>query len=169
LNIVLNKLIILLLLRESTFEQCRRNRGGARGGQAPPSFGKCPFFGCKVPIFSVKKIIKIAFFSLSALLKTSIYVIFGKILKFGGKIPYTRKIFMYFRKFFFVFRKNYGMSGKFFWPPKWYTDRNIFGWGGGSPTKKCLSALFFRKVPLRAWPPQLFEASYDPAFEHCTY
>ena len=35
--------------------------------------------------------------------------------------------------------------------------------GGGSPTKKFLSALFFRKVPLRAWPPQLFEASYAPA------
>jgi hypothetical protein len=43
---------------------------GTGGGARPPSFGKCPFFGCKVPFFSVKKIIKIAFFSLSALLKT---------------------------------------------------------------------------------------------------
>ena len=41
----------------------------------------------------------------------------------------------------FVFRKNCGMSGKFFWLPKWYTDRKFF-WrrgGGGGRRKKILS------------------------------
>jgi hypothetical protein len=28
--------------------------------------------------------------------------------------------------------------------------------------KKILDALFFRKVPLKAWPPQFLEASYTP-------
>ena len=37
-----------------------------------------------------------------------------------------------FLKNFIVFRKNWGMSGKIFWLPKWYTDRKFFGDGGGS-------------------------------------
>jgi hypothetical protein len=33
--------------------------------------------------------------------------------------------------------------------------------------KKILDALFFRKVPLKAWPPQLLEASYAPVEKSC--
>ena len=130
---------------------------GGAGGPGPPSLGSALFLVAKCPFFPGKKFIKIAFFSQSALLKTSIYVISGKMLKFWGKMSYIMKIFSYFRKIFFVFRKN-GMSGKFFWPHKWYTDRNFFGDGGGgggrSPKKIKLSALFFfEKFPSEPGPP----------------
>ena len=85
-----------------------------------------------------------------------------------------RKIFMYFRKIFFVFSKNCGMSGKFFWPPKWYTDQNFFGdggreGGGGHPKKIFKSPFFFEKCPSEPAPPQLFEASYAPARGYVIY
>jgi hypothetical protein len=59
--------------------------GGARGGQAPQVLGSALFLVSKCPFFLGKKFIKIAFFRQSALLKTSIYVIYGKMLKFFGK------------------------------------------------------------------------------------
>jgi hypothetical protein len=96
--------------------------------------GSALFLVAKCPFFPGKKLIKIAFFSQSALLKTSIYVISGKMLQFGGKMSYMLKIFSYFRKIFFVFRKN-DISGKNFSPPKWYTDRKFFGDGEGSQKK----------------------------------
>ena len=110
-----------------------------------------------MPFFSVKKIIKIAFFSLSALLKTSIYVIFGKMLKFRGKIPYMRKIFMYFRKNFSYLGKTMVCPEKFFDPLNG-TLTEIFLAGGGVTNKKNFKCPFFPKSAN-----QLFEASYAPA------
>jgi hypothetical protein len=76
----------------------------------------------------------------------------------------------------FNFGEKYHICGNFlgktvvcpekFCDPQNGTLTEIFlatGGGEGSHPKKIfLSALFFRKVPLRAWPPQLFEASYAP-------
>ena len=63
-------------------------------------------------------------------------------------------MFSYLRKNV-VYPENFsGMSGKFFgddFPPV----AKISG-------KKFLDALFIRKVPLKACPPQLLEASYAP-------
>jgi hypothetical protein len=81
-------------------------------------------------------------------LKTTIYVIFGKMFKFRGKIPYI------------IFDPQNGTLTEIFLAT---------GGGGvalGSSKKIFLGALFFRKVPLRAWPPQLFEASYAPALNN---
>jgi hypothetical protein len=46
-----------------------------------------------------------------------------------------------------------GMSGKFLWDNLLPPVANFSG-------KKFLDAFFIRKVPLKAWPPQLLEASY---------
>jgi hypothetical protein len=55
---------------------------------------------------------------------------------------------MLFKENFFLFREKYHISGKCF--------------GISLNNIKFLDALFFRKVPLKAWPPQLLEASYAP-------
>jgi hypothetical protein len=73
----------------------------------------------------------------------------GKFFGISGKIfSYSGKNGIYPKNFF-------GMSGKYVGddlPPV----VNISG-------KNFLDALFFRKVPLKAWSPQLLEASYAPA------
>jgi hypothetical protein len=122
--------------------------GGGRGGQAPPSFAKCPFSGSKVPFSWVKNVIKIAFFAQRALLKTWIYVISENFFSFPEKLSYIRKIFWYIRKIFFIFRKKYDISWKFF----------------GMSRKIFLHALFYSKSASQRLPPpaQLLEASYDP-------
>jgi hypothetical protein len=90
---------------------------------------------------------------------------------------YIRKILDKWRKLvmsgkFFNVTKNFGMSGKIFWPLKWYTDRNFFGDGGGSGggwrrspkkifqvTKKflrrpCRKLFFGLSEKYSPWPPQ---------------
>jgi hypothetical protein len=74
---------------------------------------------------------------------------------------------MSFPKFFFHFRKNYHISGKFFGIPG-----NFFSYLGKNRTYPenvfvCREKNFYmpfsiRKVPLKACPPQLLEASYAP-------
>jgi hypothetical protein len=85
--------------------QGRRNRGGARGGQAPQALA---------------------------------------------------------RKFFSYLGKIGVCPEKIFDSQNGTLTENFLATGGGGRRKKFLSALFFLKVPLRAWPPQLFEASYAP-------
>ena len=121
--------------------QGRRNRRG--GGQAPPSFAKCPFFGSKVPFSCVKNVIKIAFANL---------IIIGNIC-----------IYMLFPENFFISGKNiiYPENFLVLYPEKFFETSTL-----PSPTfpgKNFYMPFFIRKVPLKAWPPQLLEASYAPA------
>jgi hypothetical protein len=75
---------------------------------------------------------------------------------------------MLFPENFFLFREKYDLSGKFFG-----ISGKFFGVDPPPPppppppvdnfsVKQFLDALFFRKVPLKACPPQLLEASYAP-------
>ena len=96
---------------------------------------------------------------------------------------------MLFPENFFHSREKYRVSGKFFWyvrknvvlfrknviyPENFLVcSENFFEMISPPPRRqhyreKILDALFFRKVPLKAWLPQLLDASYAPAFTSCS-
>jgi hypothetical protein len=60
----------------------------------------------------------------------------GQILSILWEIALISWEILVFRENLFNVSKNLGMSEKFIWPLKWYTDRNFFGDGGGGRPKK---------------------------------
>ena len=80
-----------------TVKQGRRNRGG----QAPPSFAKCPFSGSKVPFSCVKNVLRIAFFCPKGTFENL-------------NLCYFPENFIHFREKYDISRKFLGISGKFF-------------------------------------------------------
>jgi hypothetical protein len=66
---------------------------------------------------------------------------------------------MLFSGKFISFPEKYDISGKFFG-----ISRNFFSYLGKNVIypEKNFRCFFIRKVPLKAWPPQLLEASYAP-------
>ena len=82
------------------------------------------------------------------------YVICGKLLGISGK-------------FFSYLGKTVVCTEKFFDPPKWYTDRNFFGDGGGggvSPKKTIFKCPFFWKSAPQSLAPPTFRSFLRPWF-----
>jgi hypothetical protein len=143
-----------------TVKQGRRNRGG--GGQAPPSFAKCPFSGSKVPFSCVKNVLRIAFFCPKGTFENlNLCYFLGKFYSFVGKIWYIREILGCIRKIFVIFRKKCDISAKkiLVYPENFFeTPTPVANFSG----KKILDALLYSESAPQSLPPPTFRSFLCP-------
>jgi hypothetical protein len=86
---------------EVTWLQGRRNRGG-QGGPGPPSFGKCPFSGSKVPFSCVKNVLRIAFFCPRGFENLNLFYFKENFFNFRKDMIYPENFLVYPENFFHI-------------------------------------------------------------------
>jgi hypothetical protein len=130
-------------------------------GVGPPQVLWSALFWLQSALFLLEKILKNCLFQATCPVENFNICYLRKNVNIFGKNVINAENFLVRSENFWVFWKN-GLSGKNFWPLKWYTVRKFFGDGGGGRQKKINRCPFFLKSALQSLAPPTFRSFLRP-------